>query len=98
MPDEGRGSVPLWDATDDPGMEAGSWLRVATVLASSYVVPPIMNTITSCGLYMDEHKQADTLNDMPLHRRVRPNSQLSFHKGITRVFQPTSQKMLQRLR
>lgn len=27
-----------------------SWLKRATVLASSYVVPPIINMITSCGL------------------------------------------------
>ena len=35
-----------------PPFEAatGSWLNRATVLASSYVVPPIMKMMTSCGL------------------------------------------------
>lgn len=31
-------------------VEAESWFNKAIVLASSYVVPPIMNTIISCGL------------------------------------------------
>jgi hypothetical protein len=49
-PDEKGAAVPLGDAVEDPDMDAESWFRTATVLASSYVVPPIINTITSCGL------------------------------------------------
>ena len=55
VPADGTG-VPLGDAVDDLGAEAGSWLSAATVRASSYVVPPIMNTITSCGLRCNRHE------------------------------------------
>ena len=42
-----------------------SWLRSAIVLASSYVVPPTMNMITSCGLvYNDDRRMSSiTLDD-----------------------------------
>ena len=36
-------------AAYDP-LDADSWLRSATALASSYVVPPTTKIITSCGL------------------------------------------------
>lgn len=56
VPDDGGMGVPLGDVVEDAGTEAGSWFRLATVRASSYVVPPIMNTITSCGLQTDQYK------------------------------------------
>lgn len=56
VPVEGGAAEPLGDAVDDPSMDTESWFRDATVLASSYVVPPIINTITSCGLQTYGHK------------------------------------------
>ena len=42
--------MPAGLATPPFEAATGSWLKSATVLASSYVVPPIMKMMTSCGL------------------------------------------------
>jgi hypothetical protein len=77
--------------------EAGSWLKRVTVLASSYVAPPIMKTITSWGLRGPGHGVflRQTIKLVPLQAGVW--TPLTVQEWVPNVSQPSLEDILQRL-